>query len=121
MAAFIFENKIVLTEKERDEISSRSSRSRKTCGYSRQELADANRQLSYLKEFSENIIESAPVGIVTVDALLGVMYWNREMENITGVTKQEALHRSVLGSSPLDSPECLHSSGPGGVVSPIVP
>ncbi len=100
MAAFIFENKIVLTEKERDEISESIKQISENLRYSRQELADANRQLSYLKEFSENIIESAPVGIVTVDALLGVMYWNREMENITGATKQEALHRSVLGLLP---------------------
>lgn len=87
IAAIIFENKLVLTEKERGELSESIKHITESLRFSRQELAEANRQLSYLKEFSENIIESAPVGIATIDYLLRVKYWNKEMEIITGIKR----------------------------------
>ncbi len=96
MAAIIFENKLVLTEKERGELSESIKHITESLRLSRQELAEANRELSYLKEFSENIIESLPVGIATVDSLLKVKYWNREMEAITGVKKSEAFNNSII-------------------------
>lgn len=58
---------------------------------SRIELAEANRELATLKEFSENIIESLPLGVATLDESLKVTYWNRGMESITGVKKDDAL------------------------------
>ncbi|WP_333654191.1 ATP-binding protein [Dissulfurispira sp.] len=96
IAAIIFENKLVLTEKEREELSESIKHITESLRLSRQELADANRELSYLKEFSENIIESAPVGITTVDSLLRVKYWNKEMETITGIKKSEAFNSSII-------------------------
>ncbi|MBI3592914.1 MAG: PAS domain-containing protein, partial [Nitrospirae bacterium] len=96
MAAIIFENKLVLTERERGELSESVKHIAESLRLSRQELAVANRELSYLKEFSENIIESAPIGIATVDSLLRVKYWNRGMETITGIKKPEAFNKSIV-------------------------
>ncbi len=100
IATIIFEDKLTLTEQERGEISSSIKQMTYTLRLSRQELAEANRDLAYLKEFSENIIESAPVGIVTVDSLLRVKYWNREMEALTGIRKSDAVDRSIISLLP---------------------
>ncbi|MBF0327925.1 MAG: PAS domain-containing protein [Nitrospirae bacterium] len=100
MASIIFEDKLVLTEKERGELSESAKQIAERLRLSRQELADANRELSYLKEFSENIIESAPLGIATIDVLLRVNYWNREMENITGIDKDDAFNRYLIALLP---------------------
>ncbi|MBZ0156924.1 MAG: PAS domain S-box protein [Alphaproteobacteria bacterium] len=96
MAAVIFEDRIVLTERERGELSASIKHITESLRLSRQELTEANRELSYLKEFSENIIESAPLGIATVDSLLKIKYWNREMENITGIRRSEAIDKSIV-------------------------
>ena len=96
IATIIFEDKVTLTEQERGEISSSIKQMTDTLRLSRQELAEANRNLAYLKEFSENIIESAPVGIVTVDSSLTVKYWNKEMEIITGIKRNFAYDRFIV-------------------------
>jgi PAS domain S-box-containing protein len=96
IATIIFEDKVTLTEQERGEISSSIKQMTDTLRLSRQELAEANRNLAYLKEFSENIIESAPVGIVTVDSSLTVKYWNKEMEIITGIKRNFAHDRFIV-------------------------
>ena len=96
IATIIFEDKVTLTEQERGEISSSIKQMTDTLRLSRQELAEANRNLAYLKEFSENIIESAPVGIVTVDSSLRVKYWNKEMEIITGIKRKFAHDRFIV-------------------------
>ncbi|WP_051184758.1 sensor histidine kinase [Desulfatiglans anilini] len=95
MAAILFEDKSILTEKERDELSSSVKMMTDTLRLSRHELSEANRNLAYLKAFSENIIESAPFGIVAVDAHLHVTYWNREMETLTVIPKAAAIGRPV--------------------------
>jgi Na+/proline symporter/signal transduction histidine kinase len=100
IATIIFEDKVTLTEQERGEISSSIKQMTDTLRLSRQELAEANRNLAYLKEFSENIIESAPVGIVTVDASLMVKYWNKEMEIITGIKRTFAHSRFIANLLP---------------------
>ncbi len=96
MAAVIFENKLVLTDDERVALSESVKHITETLRLSRQELADANKELSYLKGFSENIIESALIGIATVDALCEVKYWNRTMEIITGINKGEAFNKPIM-------------------------
>lgn len=96
IAAIIFEDKFSLTDQERGELSSSIKQITDTLRLSRQELADANRDLAYLKDFSENIIESAPVGIVTVDSSFRVRYWNRQMEAITGTKKTSAFNISII-------------------------
>ncbi|OGQ96894.1 MAG: hypothetical protein A2521_04680 [Deltaproteobacteria bacterium RIFOXYD12_FULL_57_12] len=90
IAKIILENKLILTEQERLKVSESIRRMAETLRFSRQELAEANRNLAYLKEFNENIIESAPLGIFTIDAELHIKSWNWEMEKITGVTKTGA-------------------------------
>jgi PAS domain S-box-containing protein len=107
MAAIIFEDKLVLTEKERGELSESIRHITESLRFSRQELADANRNLAYLKEFSENIIESAPAGIVTIDSFLKVKYWNREMETITGIRKSDASNKPIMQLLPWITEEAL--------------
>ncbi|MFH0788534.1 MAG: ATP-binding protein [Pseudomonadota bacterium] len=95
IATIIFEDKLTLTEQERGELSDSIKQITNTLRLSRHELAEANRDLATLKEFSENIIESAPVGIVTIDPHSRVKYWNREMETITGIKKEVAINRHI--------------------------
>jgi PAS domain S-box-containing protein len=96
MATIIFKDKFVLTEKEREELSESVKQITQSLTLSRHELAEANRELSYLKEFTENIIESTPVGIITIDSLLKVRYWNKEMEAMVGIEKSRASDKSIL-------------------------
>ncbi len=96
IAAVILENRLCMTEKEREALSASIRQITESLRHSHQELAVANRELSYLKEFNENIIESASVGIVNIGPQLRIEYWNREMETITGVVRAEALDRPVL-------------------------
>ncbi len=95
IATIILEDKLLITEKERGDLSLSIKQMTATLRLSRQELQEANRSLAYLKEFSENIIESAPAGIVTIDAAKRVTYWNREMEAITFITKADAANRRI--------------------------
>lgn len=78
-----------------DDISDSVKHITKSLRLSRIELAEANRELATLKEFSENIIESLPLGVATLDEGLRVMYWNRAMEAITGVKKEDAIQNDA--------------------------
>jgi PAS domain S-box-containing protein len=95
IATIILEDKLLITEKDRGDLSHSIKQMTDTLRLSRQELQEANRSLAYLKEFSENIIESAPAGIVTIDAAQRVTYWNREMEAITGIKRADAANRRI--------------------------
>jgi len=95
LSSIIFEDKLVLSEKERSEISSSLQQITASLRLSRQELAQTNIALSYLQEFSANIIESAPVGITSVSSSLRVNYWNRGMETLAGIGREAALDRPV--------------------------
>jgi len=48
-----------------------------------------------LKEFSENIVESINVGILAADLDDRVESWNTQIENLTGVTRERALGRTL--------------------------
>ncbi len=91
ISSLIFQDRTVLTTEEKAEISDSIRKISSSLRLSRQDLADKNRQLSLLKEFSENIIESIPLGIATLDETLHVRYWNNAMEKITEVNKDDAL------------------------------
>lgn len=96
MAAIIFENRLVLSERDREELSESLKHITESLRLSRQELSDANRELSYLKEFSENILESTPIGVATIDDALKVKYWNKSMELITNIKKTEAINSNIM-------------------------
>lgn len=91
ISTLVFEDRMVLTHDEKLELSNSIRQISRNLTLSRQELAQANRQLALLKEFSENIIESIPLGVATLDESHRVTYWNRAMEIITGVEKSDAL------------------------------
>lgn len=107
LSTIIFEDKFTLTAQERGELSSSIKHITDTLRLSRKELAEANRNLAYLKEFSENIIESAPVGIVTIDSHLRIKYWNREMETITDIAKTKASNKIITELLPWIKSEML--------------
>ncbi len=96
MASIIFENRLILTEQDRGELSDSLKHITESLRLSRQELSDANRDLSYLKEFTENILESTPIGVVTIDSTLNVKYWNKSMELMTNIKKSNAINADII-------------------------
>jgi signal transduction histidine kinase len=95
VSTLVFQDRMVLSHDEALLVSDSIQQISRSLRLSRQELADANRQLAMLKEFSENIIESMPLGVATLDESLHVTYWNSGMEMITGVEKSDALNREA--------------------------
>ena len=91
ISTLVFQDRLVLTHDEALRVSDSLQQISRSLRLSRQELAEANSQLAMLKEFSENIIESLPLGVATLDESLRVKYWNSGMEMITGVEKSDAL------------------------------
>ncbi len=91
ISSLIFRDRTVLTQDEKIQISDSVRQISSSLRFSRQELAEKNRQLALLKEFSENIIESIPLGVAMLDHTLRVKYWNTAMEEITGVDAGDAL------------------------------
>ena len=91
ISTLVFQDRTVLTHDDALRVSDSIQQISRSLRLSRQELAEANRQLAMLKEFSENIIESLPLGVATLDEGLSVKYWNTGMEMITGVEKSDAL------------------------------
>jgi len=110
IATLILKERLILTEDLSSSIRQMTDRLR----LSRNELEEANRELGFLKEFSQNIIESVPVGIATLDRDLRVTYWNREMASITGVGKAEAHGASINDLHACISPDVLGSMHEGG-------
>jgi PAS domain S-box-containing protein len=88
----IFRDRAFLKQDEKAQISDSLRKISSSLRLSRQELAEKNRQLALLKEFSENIIESIPLGVATLDEDLRVKYWNAAMKNITGIDTEDALN-----------------------------
>ncbi|MBA4349282.1 MAG: hypothetical protein C0415_04750 [Thermodesulfovibrio sp.] len=95
MASCVFGSKPGFALQEKEEISESLKHIVDRLKESHQELAQINKELSHVKEFNENIIESAPIGIATIDSQLLIKYWNREMETITGIQRQDAFERSI--------------------------
>jgi signal transduction histidine kinase len=54
-----------------------------------------------LKEFSENIVESINVGILAADLEDRVESWNTQIEQLTGVTREQALGKKLSELFPL--------------------
>jgi PAS domain S-box-containing protein len=92
ISSLIFREKTYLTHDDKRQISDSVKKISSSLRLSRQELAEKNRQLAQLKEFSENIIESIPLGVATLDSFLRITYWNEAMQRITGVSTEDALN-----------------------------
>lgn len=86
ISTLILRKKLVLT----DELSSSIRQITDRLRLSREKLEEANVELSFLKEFSQNIIESVPQGIATLDREHRVTYWNRAMETISNIKRDKA-------------------------------
>jgi two-component system NtrC family sensor kinase len=59
-------------------------------------------QIERLKDFSENIVESLNVGVLAVDLQGRVESWNTQVEELTGVLRQEAVSRPLAEVLPAD-------------------
>src|SRR5260370_31189884 len=59
-------------------------------------------EIARLKDFSENIVESRNVGVLAVDLDGIVESWNTRMEQLFGVTRQEAVGRQLTSLLPED-------------------
>lgn len=57
--------------------------------------SESSAQLAALKEYAENLVESVPVGVLALDADLGVVTFNSVMERITGLNRDEVIGRKV--------------------------
>ena len=73
-----------------------------------------------LKEFSENIVESINVGILAADLEDRVESWNTQIEQLTGIAREQAvgqqLSRAVPGAIwPSSSTAC--AARPGSITS----
>ncbi len=95
LASLILEQRLLLNEGLRQRLYEEVRQITENIRLSRQELAKKNRELLSLKEFTEKIIESAPVGIATVDAHHNVLYWSSSMEAITGISSTDALSQGL--------------------------
>ena len=95
IATMVFEDPEFYEASQRSELLEEITGMNKRLRLSREDLADANRQLLQLKEFRENIIESLPQGVSTMDADQRVRYWNGAMKDITGVPATEALGKPI--------------------------
>jgi two-component system, NtrC family, sensor kinase len=65
-------------------------------------LEQKARQIERLKDFSENIVESLNVGVLAVDLQGRVESWNTQVEELTGVPRQEAVSRPLAEVLPAD-------------------
>jgi len=59
-------------------------------------------QIERLKDFSENIVESLNIGVVTVDLQDRIESWNPQLEGLLGIPRTEALHRKLQDVLPVD-------------------
>ncbi len=59
-------------------------------------------QIERLKDFSENIVESLNVGVVSVDLAERVESWNTQMEELIGIRRADAVGRPLAEVLPLD-------------------
>jgi two-component system NtrC family sensor kinase len=72
-----------------------------------------------LKDFSENIVESLNVGVLAVDLLGVVESWNTRMEQLFGVTRQNAVGQSLNAVLPDELASEIASRGDEEQVSGI--
>lgn len=66
-------------------------------------LKEANQELSFLRDYNANIMESIPNGIVVLNRDLRITMWNSGMEMVLGIERSEALGKRY--SQVLRNPE----------------
>jgi two-component system NtrC family sensor kinase len=67
-----------------------------------QSLEQKALQIERLKDFSENIVESLRIGILTVDLDGCIESWNPQLEDMLEIPRTEALHRKLEDVIPRD-------------------
>src|SRR5258708_6004186 len=72
-----------------------------------------------LKDFSENIVESLNVGVLAVDLSGLVESWNTRMEQLFGVTRQEAVGAQLNALLPQELATEIASRGDGEQITGI--
>ncbi len=67
-----------------------------------QSLEQKAKQIERLKDFSENIVESLNIGVLTVDMEDRIESWNPQLERLLEVPRSEALGRTLAQVLPVD-------------------
>jgi two-component system, NtrC family, sensor kinase len=76
-------------------------------------------QVERLKDFSENIVASLRIGVLTIDLEDRIESWNPQLEEMLGLPASEALHRKIDEILPRDLAVEILARGPGEHVSGI--
>jgi two-component system, NtrC family, sensor kinase len=84
-----------------------------------QSLEQKALQVEQLKEFSENIVASLRIGVVTVDLEGRIESWNPQLEELLGVPQSEALSRQLDQVLPRDLAAEIASRAPSEHASGI--
>ncbi|HXV20553.1 MAG TPA: ATP-binding protein [Desulfuromonadales bacterium] len=64
-------------------------------------LRSVSRRYQELHQFNSRILKSASLGIYTIDADMRVTSWNRRMEEMSGVSEEDALGNDLLQLFPV--------------------
>jgi PAS domain S-box-containing protein len=67
-----------------------------------QSLEQKAMQIERLKDFSENIVESLNIGVLTVDLEDCIESWNPQLEDLLAIPRREALRRHLQDVLPQD-------------------
>lgn len=84
-----------------------------------QSLEQKALQVEQLKDFSENIVASLRIGVVTVDLADRVESWNPQIEDLLGIPQSEALGRHLNELLPQDLAAEIASRAPSEHASGI--
>jgi len=84
-----------------------------------QSLEQKALQIERLKDFSENIVASLRIGVLTIDLEDRVESWNPQLEELLGIPRSEALRRKVDDVLPRDLAAEIASRAPSEHVSGI--
>jgi two-component system, NtrC family, sensor kinase len=76
-------------------------------------------QVERLKDFSENIVESLKIGVVTVDLEDRIESWNSQLEDLLEIPREAAIRRNLADVFPPDLVAEISSHGLTGHVSSI--
>ena len=84
-----------------------------------QSLEQKALQVERLKDFSENIVASLRIGVITVDLEDRIESWNPQMEELLGIPQNDALRRRLSEVLPRDLAAEISSRAPSEHVSGI--